>query len=458
MTTNVIHKQGLPRRLPLLGHALSFARDPLAFLETMHAVGDVVAIRLGLQTAYLINDPALVRRILVDATTFTRGVQAQRMRVILGNGIANADGAQHLRNRRLVQPAFHRQRIAGYAEAMRQETEVMTNRWREGRPVAVNDEITEVTLRVVGRTLFSTDFGAELVDEIVRSMPLILQGVGRRGRDPFGLLHVLPTAGNRRFNASIERIRDVVDRMIQQYRAWGVDHGDMASMLLLSHDAETGQRLSDLEVRDEVITILVAGTETTANTIAWVLHALGQRPDLTQRVNAEVDTVLGGQPVTIDAVPKLELIRRLISESLRLYPQAWVLVRTPTVPVTLGVVDVPAGAVLLLPHYALNRDPAIYDDPAAFDPDRWAPDRLGEAVKPSFLPFGAGRHQCIGEAFAWTEAAIALATVTQHWRLCPVPGQQVQINSLATLKPTQLQMTPHRRVPALAATAKRPAR
>lgn len=452
MTTNAIHQQDLPRRLPLLGHALSFGRDPLAFLEQMRAVGDVVAIRLGLQAAYLINDPALVRRILLDATTFTRGLQAQRMRIILGNGIANSDGAEHLRNRRLVQPAFHRQRIAGYAQAMREETEAMTNRWRQGRQVAVNDEITQVTLRVVGRTLFSTDFGAEVVEEIVGCVPLILDGVGRRGRDPFGLLHLLPTAGNRRFNAAIGRIRDVVDRMVAHYRASGVDHGDMASMLLLSRDAETGEQLSDLEVRDEVITILVAGTETTANTIAWVLHALGERPDLTRRVNAEVDQVLGGRPVTIDAVPKLELIRRLISEALRLYPQAWVLVRTPTVAVKLGDVDVPAGAVLLLPHYALNRDPAIYDNPATFDPDRWAPDRIGEAVKPSFLPFGAGRHLCIGEAFAWTEAAITLATVAQHWRLSPVPGQQVRINSLATLKPTQLQMIAHQRMPAHAAS------
>lgn len=445
MTTDMIGATRSPRRLPLFGYAVSFARDPLAFIEAMRGAGDVVPLPLGPQAVYLVNNAALVRRVLTDATTFERGLQAERLRVFLGHGLVTSDGDLHLRNRRLVQPAFHRQRIATYVDVMRDEVDAMTKDWRDGQRIAADDEVMRVALRVVGRTLFSTALGAAAVDEVVRSVPLILDGVGRRARDPLGLIGKLPTAANREFSTAIQRLRAVVEQIVVQYREAGTDHGDVVSMLLLAQDAETGEQLTDAQVRDEVITMLAAGTDTTANTISWVLHVLGNRPDLRQRVHAEVDEVLGGRAVTLADIPRLETIRRMISEALRLYPQAWMLTRRTTAPVRLGSVDLPAGASLLLPLYALHRDPAVYTNPAVFDPERWAPERVPDGIKPSFLPFGAGRHQCIGEAFAWTEATIVLASVAQHWRLEPVPGHPVEVNSLSTLKPTQLPMTTHRR-------------
>jgi cytochrome P450 len=411
----------------------------------MRSAGDVVKVRFGPQHVYLVNSPTLVRQVLTDASTFERGVQAERFRVFFGDGLLTTDGSYHLRNRRLVQPAFHRQRIATYADVMREEAEAMTALWREGKVIAANDELMEATLRVVGRTLFSTPLGAQVVDEVVRSVPLILDGVGLRARDPFGIIQRLPTAGNREFNAAIRRLRDVVDRIVREYRSSGTDHGDMVSMLLLARDVETGEQLTDVQVRDEVITMLAAGTETTANTLAWVLHVLGERPDLEERLYAEVDSVVGERAVTLADVPNLELIRRLVSESLRIYPQASMLMRRTTISVRLGDTELPAGTNLLLPLYALHHDPAVFPDPEVFDPDRWAPERTNDAMKPSFLPFGAGRHQCIGEAFAWTEAAIVLAVVARDWRLRPVAGRPVGINALSTLKPTQLPMTPSHR-------------
>ena len=445
MTAPVIRRARAPRRLPLVGHAFSFARDPLVFTEAMRSAGDVVKIHLGPQELYLVNSPRLVRQILTDATTFVRGLQAERFKIFLGQGLLTADGDFHLRNRRLVQPAFHHQRIGGYADVMCEEAQAMVARWADGKRIAADDDVMEATLRVVGRTLFSTALGAEVVDEVVRSVPLVLDGIGRRARDPLGLIGKLPTASNREFNTAIQRLRDVVDRIVAQYRDSGVDHGDMVSMLLLATDAETGEQLSDEQVRDEVITMLAAGTETTANTVAWVLHVLGTRPDLEQRVHAEVDAVVGARPVTLADVPNLEVIRRMISESLRLYPQASMLMRMATEPVMLGETELPAGSSVLLPLYAMHRDPAVFTDPTVFDPDRWAPDRVTEVPKPSFVPFGAGRHQCIGEAFAWTEAAIVLAVIAQGWCLRPVPGEPVRVNSLSTLKPSQLPMTTHRR-------------
>lgn len=447
MAIDAIRKPRTPRRLPLLGHALSFARDPLEFIVAMRPAGDLVRLRLGPLDLYLVNSPALVRQVLTDAATYERGLQADRFRIFFGEGLLISDGPLHLRNRRLVQPAFHRQRIAAYADVMCEEAAAMTARWREGEQIAADDELMELTLRVVGRTLFSTALGAEVVDEVVRSVPLVLDGVGRRARDPFGVVKMLPTAGNREFNAAILRLRDVVDRIVGQYRSSGTDHGDMVSMLLLAKDAETGEQLTDAQVRDEVITMLAAGTETTANTVAWVLHVLGERPDLEQRVHAEVDTVLGGRAVTLADVPGLALVRRMISESLRLYPQAPMLMRMTTRPTTLGGTELSEGTSVLLPLYAMHRDPAVYPDADVFDPDRWVAEGTTDAMKPSFVPFGAGRHQCIGEAFAWTEAAIVIAAVAQGWRLRPVPGRPVGVNSLSTLKPTQLPMTPHRRRP-----------
>lgn len=444
METKILGRPRRPRRFPVLGHAVGFARDPLGFLEAMRSAGDVARVSLGTQEVYLVNSAALVRRILTDATTFERGLQAERLRVFLGDGLVTSDGPPHLRNRRLVQPAFHHQRIGGYADIMREETEAMTRRWQDGQQVAVNTEVMRVALRVVGRTLFSTALGAEVVDEVVRSVPLILDGVGRRARDPFGLVARLPTAGNREFNASIVRLRAVVSRMVKAYREAGADHGDIVSMLLLARDADTHEALTDSQVSDEVITMLAAGTDTTANTVAWALHVLGGRPELARSLQAEVDSVVGDRAITMADMPKLDLTRRIISETLRMYPQAWMLTRMTTQPISLGGVELRAGTTLLLPICGLHRDPEVYPRPGIFDPGRWSGAVAGP-VKPSFLPFGAGRHQCIGEAFAWTEATIMLAVIAQHWRLLPVPGRPVNVNALTTLKPTQLPMIPHRR-------------
>jgi pentalenene oxygenase len=328
---------------------------------------------------------------------------------------------------------------------MRDEIEAMTARWVDGVPIAADRELMQTTLRVVGRTLFSTDLADDVVDEIVSTVPVVLDGVGRRARDPFGVLEKLPTPGNRRFTTSLRRMREVVDRTIARYRADGGDHGDMASMLMLAVDADTGERLTDLQVRDEVVTMLIAGTETTSNTVAWVLHVLGGRPDLRARLYAELDEVLAGRQVSIEDIPRLEFVRRLISESLRLYPQAWMLIRTAMAATRLGDVELPAGTSVLLPLYAIQRDAANFPDPNTFDPDRWAPERASDVVRPAFLPFSAGRHVCVGEAFAWTEAASLLAVIGQRWHLEPVPGRPVRMNSYSTLKPTQLPMIPRRR-------------
>ncbi len=436
----------LPRSLPLLGHALALMRRPWDFFAAARPQGPVVEIRIGPRRAYLVNDPDLVRRLLVaDGKKYAKGIQFDRLRGVIGNGLLTASGEEHLRQRRLVQPTFHRSRIAGYAETMRALAVAKTAGWRDGEQIAVDQELGELALTIAAKTLFSTDLGVVVVDEVIRSMPVVLDGLTARSLAPTTLLHKLPTPANRRFNQANHRLRAVVDKIIAEYRQRGVDHGDMVSMLLLARDDQTGEGLSDQQVSDEVIVMLLAATETTANAMSWALHVLGQRPDLEARLHAEVDAVLADGELTFDHLGRLAYTRRLVTETLRLYSPIWLLTRRTTEPVTLGPLRLPAGATVLFSPYAIHGDPRLYTDAELFDPDRWLPDRAGAIPRPAFIPFGAGNRQCIGEGFAWTEAIIVLATIARDWRLRPVPGTEVRMVPSATLTPSQLPMLPQRR-------------
>jgi pentalenene oxygenase len=441
----------LPRALPLLGHALHLLRDPWTFLTAARPLGEVVEIRIGPRPAYLVNEPGLIRRLLVgEAKKFDKGVQFEKMRPVLGNGLVTAEGQEHLKNRRLVQPAFHHSRIAGYATVMREQSLEMTASWRDGDRIDLDRQLTQLALKIVGKTLFSTELGTEAVDEVLRSMPVFLHGIAKRAMAPTRLLEKLPTAENRRFDEANRRLHEVVDRMIAEYRRAGVDHGDMVSMLLLAVDEATGEGLGDAQVRDEAITMLLAGSETTSTLLSWIFHVLGQRPDLESALQAEVDEVIGDGPVTLEQIGRLAYTRRLVTEALRVYPPAWLITRRANEALTLGGTALPAGASILFSPYSLHRDPAFYPDPDHFDPDRWLPERAKDVPRPAFVPFGAGNRQCIGEGFAWTEAMVVLATVARHWRLRPVPGVEVRMMPAATLRPSALPMVAQPRHPATA--------
>lgn len=436
----------LPHALPLLGHALHLLRDPLTFLTAARPLGDVVEIRIGPRPAYLVNNPDLIRQILVkESKKYSKGVQFDKMRPTMGNGLVTAGGEEHLKHRRMIQPAFHHARIAGYATIMRDLSLEMTESWRDGDRIALDQELTRLALMIVGKSLFSTEFGSEVVGEVLRSMPVFLEGIAKRAMAPTQLLEKLPTAENRRFNEANRRLRGVLDETIAEYRRTGVDHGDMVSMLLMARDEATGEGLSDAQVRDEAVTMLLAGSETTSTLLSWVFHVLGQRPDLEALLHAEVDEVLGDGPVAFEQIGRLAYTRRLITETLRLYPPAWLLTRRTNEPVTLGGLVLPAGASIMFSMYSLHRDPAIYADPDTFDPDRWLPERAKQLPRPAFVPFGAGNRQCIGEGFAWTEAIILLATIASRWRMRPVAGVDVRMLPILTLRPSELPMVPRLR-------------
>ncbi|MEJ3749933.1 cytochrome P450 [Actinomycetes bacterium KLBMP 9797] len=429
-----------PDRLPLLGHAVALRRRPLDFLQDARRLGGLVKVYLGPRPAYLVNDPDLVRHVLVtEARRFDKGAFFDKVRAIVGNGLVSSNGAFHLRQRRLMQPAFHRQQIARYAQIMSDFLTEWSASWRPGQVLSVHDEMHEIALTLIGKTLFSSDLGAEAVAEVKRSIPIIRDGVTRRTLSPVEVLEKLPTPANRRFEQAVVRIRRVIDEVIEAYRADGTDRQDLLSMLLRARDADTGEAMTDAQVSDEVVTIMLAGSETTANTMAWTFYRLGRHPEIADRVAAEAAEVLGGRRVTFDDLTRLEYAGRVLNEVVRLYP-LWLVMRRSVSPVALGSVTVPPDTELILSPLAMHRDPTLFTDPMAFDPDRWTPERAAAIPKHAFIPFGSGNRQCIGDAFGWTEALIALVTIASRWRLEPVPGRPVSEAVAATVYPSQLPM------------------
>ncbi len=446
MATTRIRPPTLPRPLPFLGHALRFRRQPLEFLESLRPLGDIVTIRLGSTPVYIVNSPDLIRRVLVvDSPKFETGLLLDKVKPFIGDGLITLRGANHRRHRRLLQPAFHRTRVARYADVMRSLATTRADSWQEGQPIAADREMMELAMAVVGKTLFATDLNQDAVDEIVSAMPILLDGIAKRLLAPTDLLEKLPTAENRRFNAAIHRMHEVVDHIIADYRHTGLDHGDLVSMMLMARDEQSGEGLSDEQVRGEVLTMVAAGTQTTATTIAWALHTMSIHDDIQDRAYAEIRDVLGDRAVASEDIERLEYIRRLVTETLRLYPPAWLLSRRAIDEVTLGGQVLPPGASIFFSPYAVHRDPTIFPDPDRFDPDRWLPERAKAIPRPGFIPFGAGNRQCMGEGFAWVEATVVLATILRRWRVRPGPGQTIRKVALATLVPSRLQLIVQRR-------------
>ncbi|MEU2873698.1 cytochrome P450 [Streptomyces olivoreticuli] len=435
-----------PRRLPLVGHALLLGRRPLEFLTSLPALGDLVELRIGTKQAFLPCHPELVQKVLLNARVYdTGGPVKEKARPILGNGLITSDWADHRRQRRMVQPAFHPARIAAYAGVMHEECTAHAATWEAGKPVDISDAMQGLTARVTARALFSTEMAPHSVAEIQRSLPVMVEGAYRRAVDPTGLLAKLPLAANREFDAALGRLHALIDGIVGDYRRTGEDRGDLLSALLAARDDEDGGQMSDQEVHDQVITLLLAGVETTASALTWAWHLLAAHPEAERRLHAEVDEVLAGRTPTYADVPKLAYTQRVFTETLRLYPPAWMYTRMTTEDTELGGHRLRAGTDILISPYVIHRMPGLFADPEGFDPDRWLPERAKEVTRGSYLPFGAGSRKCIGDVFGMTEATLALAALASRWRLRPVPGVAVRPRAQMSLTAGPLPMVPEPR-------------
>lgn len=398
--------------------------------------GDLVHLKEGPPDVFLLNDPAQIKRVLVtDHHNFTKGQGLQKAKRLLGNSLLTSEGEVHRKQRRLVQPAFHHGRIAGYAATMVDYAGRMTGRWRNASTVDMSEEMMRLTLAIVAKTLFDADVESEAA-EVGRALTATMK-VFPRYVIPFGdLLEKLPLPSNRRYREAKGYLDSTIYKLIEDRRRTGSDKGDLLSMLLLAQDEEDeGRRMTDTEVRDEAMTLFLAGHETTSNALTWTWYLLSQNPDAEKRLHAEVNSVLGGRCATIEDVPRLKYTGMVLAESMRLFPPAWILGRRVIEDYTIDGHTIPRDSLILMSQWVMHRDPRYFPEPLCFDPDRWTDEAKDSRPKFCYFPFGGGPRICIGESFGWTEGVLLLATIAQGWKIRLLPGHPVWPHALVTLRP-----------------------
>ncbi len=418
---------------PWLGVLGDFRKNPPEFLRNAaRSHGDLVFLRLGPQPVFLVSNPDWIRDILVThQTQFIKSRMLERAKVLLGEGLLTSEGEFHKRQRRLVQPAFHRERLIGYGASMVEAAAQCRRQWSHGARLDIAREMNRLALAIVAKTLFSADVSSE-ADEIGAALTEVL-GLFETVLLPFSeWLEKLPLPSVRRF----ERARAVLDRIIYRLiaarRASGRDEGDLLSMLLLAR--EEGGGMDDKQVRDEALTLFLAGHETTANALTWTWYLLSQHPEIERKFHAEIDA-LGGRLPAFDDLARLKYVEMVFAEALRLFPPAWSIGRRNLAEYRLGEYSIPPRSVLLMSPYVVHRDPRWYPDPLRFDPDRWLPENAARRPKFSYFPFGGGARVCIGERFAWMEGVLLLAVLAQKWKLRLEPDHPVETKALITLRP-----------------------
>ncbi len=428
---------------------LSFTRDPLDFLlSAARTYGDVAYFGNGAQSFFLLNHPDYIKDVLVTHNSqFMKGRGLQRAKRLLGEGLLTSEPPLHRRQRRLAQPAFHKQRIAAYGSLMVDYTlRLERERWHDAQTLDIAQEMMHLTLAIVGKTLFDTETEQE-AEEVRAAISATMTSFTRFMMPYAELLDRLPLPSTRRFQQARARLDAVIYRIIDERRASGADRGDLLSMLLMAQDEEGGSgSMTDEQLRDEAMTIFLAGHETTANALTWTWYLLAQNPEAETKLHAELDAVLGGRAPTAEDLPRLPYTEQVLAEAMRLYPPAWVLGRRALADYEVGGYRVPAGSIVLLSQYVMHRDARYFPDPLRFDPERWTPEAKATRPQFSYFPFGGGPRRCIGEGFAWLEGILVIATLAQRWRMRLVPSHPVALQPMVTLRPKYgMRMTLERR-------------
>ncbi|MFD5121331.1 cytochrome P450 [Streptomyces sp. NPDC058385] len=426
--------------LPLLGHVIPLMRDPLAFTASLRtAYGPLVEITLPGTPTVVVQDPELIHAMLKN-NTLDKGKFFEAMGEILGgDSVVTAAGQGHRRKRRQLQPAFATPEIKRYVDIMRDEVTTTVDAWQSGQTLDVREAMVELSLNMLAKTVFGGSLQGETFRQLRRDLSIVMTGVGARIMLPTWAAKV-PLPFNRRFDRAREGVRATVGRAVDELRASGHDTGDMLSLLLHATDSETGEPLTAHEISSEIITLAVAGTETTASVLSWVLYELSRNPAIEAGVLDELHQVVGERPIAFGDVMRLPYLRRVIDEALRLHHTGFLVTRRTTTETRLGEWILPAGVELAYCQHAWHRDPELFPDPLRFDPDRWL-----EATQPSpssgYIPFGTGAHKCIGDRFALTEMITAIATIVRRVRLELPDGQTVRPVARATVRPQTLRMT-----------------
>lgn len=430
----------------LWGHLRERAQNPLGlFLGSRQLLGDVVRYRMGPVFVEQLTHPEHVKHVLADASArYTKGTVFDKTRPLVGNGLLTAEGDFWKRQRRLSQPSFHKERLAALAGMMTDTLLHALEDWeraaREDQPLAVFPSLMRLTLSVVVRSLFGVDVGEQL-SVVAEAFTTALEITNERIISPLPYLpwlYRLPTPRNRAFSRAMARLDAIVQRIIVQRRAQQGEEAqgeDLLGTLMAACDADTGDAFDDTQLRDEVMTLLLAGHETTATSLAWCLHLLEQHPEVERRLHAEVDAVLGGRVPTLEDLPRLRYVTCVLEEVMRLYPPIWALPRVPHEDDLVDGYRIPKGDIVLLVPYVTHRHPDFWPEPERFEPERFLPEVARTRPRWAYLPFGGGQRQCIGNAFAMMEAQLLLALVAQRYRLRGVTAEPLLPEPHVTLRP-----------------------
>jgi cytochrome P450 len=425
-----------PKGSWLAGNLREFRRDRLGFLTAcFHQYGDVVAIRLGPKKAWLLNHPDLVEEVLVTKSRhFIKHFALRQTRRTLGNGLLTSERNFWRQQRKLAQPAFNRERVAAYGRVMVEFTERMLRAWSGGQVRDIQDEMMRLTLEIVAKTLFDADVSGTSAAASA-AMETLMKCFTARVSKVIKLPESIPTPANLRLRRAARQLDDIVFTMIKARRASGEDRGDLLSMLLHAQDDVDGRRMTDQQLRDEAMTLFMAGHETTANTLAWVWLLLAENPDTEAKLHAELDEVLGGRAPELPDLPRLRYADWVVTEALRVYPTVWMLGREAVEPCTIGGYHVRKGLTLFMSQWVLHRDARFFEDALTFRPERWADGLARRLPRYAYFPFGGGPRICIGNIFAQMEAVLLLATIAQRFRLRLASGARVRPLPTMTLRP-----------------------
>jgi cytochrome P450 len=432
-----------PRKMPLIGHSLSLLRQPFAFLKSLSSQGGIVRMNIGRMPIYMLTRPETVHTILIAESRRVRrgGVFFDRVRGDLAteSGLGTAEGEFHRNRRRLMQPALHRNYIGNYVGLMREHTQALSDSWTDGQNVDMNHVIADLITKNTTVSMFGMGLDPEMTRTVLRVMPILTDNFMVRMQTPKSLARILPLPAIRRFDQALLELKQVTEEVVTQRRNSSISGDALLDTLLAATDSQTGQRMTLEQVHDEVLSSMFAGIVTTASTMAWLFYELDRCPDVQDRVLDEVRTVLHSSVALDKALGQLEYTRRAVQEILRLHP-ILMFVRRVTEPFELAGVELPAGTDLGYSPYTLHHDSDIYPDPTRLDPDRWLPEREKSLPAGAFIPFGEGRHRCIGEFFAWAEILVAIVVLLPRWKIRLAPGQVVREVNGVHPRPNALSM------------------
>lgn len=430
-----------PRGIPFLGNAHQALRDPLGFFLTSRATyGDVVKFKMGPFDYFLVSDPDAVHHVLVDnVKAYTKSRNYLGLRVVLGDGLLTSEGDAWRKQRKLAQPAFHRDRMNGFVRQMAGSTRDMLNRWRSDdvRSTCMHREMMRLTFRIVGLTLFSSDVDGD-AKEVGEALDVAMTWANDYAESLVRIPPYVPTPTNIRFKRAMKTLDGLIYRLIAErhgQEAAGKGTGDDLLGMLMDARSETGEGMNDKQLRDESMTMVLAGHETTANLLAWTFSLLSRHPEIARRVRDEARRVLGDREPELADMKALELTRRVLEEALRLYPPAWMFERQAVVPDRLGGFEVPKGAIVGVCTYVMHRHPDHWENPEGFDPDRFLPSRAEGRARYAYLPFGGGPRTCIGNHFALMESQVILAMVMRDWDVALDSSHRVELDPMVTLRP-----------------------